>query len=314
MKNDHENHNAFGMIYPNLRHLEIFLRLCATESVTRTAHTLNLTQPAVSKAISSLEDVTQIQLFERRKNRLHLTANGIRIRDEAERLLNQVGFFRAEIEALQKSRRGTINILAIPSLGAGAVASAVGDFLISHPEINVHFGISMSRQISEMVAQNRIDVGFIHGSSAHAKIKETFVAETTVHCLMATSHPLSSRPEITATDLSPYPLIGTDVESPPSVQIREAFSKAGLHANVRTEINASLLAAEAVRDKTVALVDPLSVKPCRDLVLIPFSPRIPLSIFILTHRDKTPSLPVAAFCDTARRLIFRTTMKFQPKP
>lgn len=299
------------MIYPNLRHLEIFLSLCATGTATKTAIALNLTQPAVSKAISSLEEVIQVQLFERRKNRLHLTTNGIRIRDEAERLLNQVGYFQAEVEALQKSRRGEINILAIPSLAAGAIASAVGEFLISHPGINVRFSISMSRQISEMVAQNRVDVGFIHGSSGYPGVKESFVTETHVHCLMQNGHPLMSRQEITARDLSPYPLISFDVESPPSVQIREAFSKAGLQANVRTEINASLLAAEAVRDKTVAFVDPLSVKPDPGLVLRPFNPRIPLSIFVLTHQDKTPSLPVAAFCDTARHLIFRAVMKLQ---
>ena len=301
------------MIYPNLRHLEIFLSLCATGTATGTAHALNVTQPAVSKAISSLEEFIQVQLFERRRNRLHLTANGIRIRDEAERLLNQVGYFRAEVEALQKSRRGEINVLAIPSLGAGAVASAVGEFLISHPGINVRFSIIMSRQISQMVAQNRIDVGFIHGSSGHPGIKESFVTETHVHCLMQKSHPLSSLPEITAKDLSPYPLISFDVESPPSVQIREAFSKAGLQANVRTEINASLLAAEAVQGKTVAFVDPLSVKSNPALALLPFNPRIPLSIFLLTHKDKTPSLPVASFCDTARHHIFRAVMKLQER-
>ncbi|HEY6631863.1 MAG TPA: LysR substrate-binding domain-containing protein, partial [Rhizobiaceae bacterium] len=215
------------------------------------------------------------------------------------------------MEALQKSRRGEINILAIPSLAAGAIASAVGEFSISHPGINARFGISMSRQISERVAQNRSDVGFVHGSSGYPGVRESFVTETHIHCLMKTGHPLTARQEITALDLSPYPLISFDVESPPSVQIREAFSKAGLQANVRTEINASLLAAEAVRGKTVAFVDPLSVKPDPGLVMRPFNPRIPLSIFILTHQDKTPSLPVAAFCDTARHLIFRAVMKLQ---
>ena len=37
------------MMHPNLRHLEIFLSLCATGSVTSTSRALNLTQPAVSK-------------------------------------------------------------------------------------------------------------------------------------------------------------------------------------------------------------------------------------------------------------------------
>ena len=301
------------MIYPNLRHLEIFLSLCATGSVTSTATSLHMTQPAVSKAISALEDVVQIQLFERRRNRLHLTANGIRIRDEAERLLNQVGFFRVEIEALQKSRSGQINILAIPTLAAGAIASAVGDFSISHPGINVRFGIAMSRQVSEMVAQNRIDVGFVHGSTGLNNVQESFISDTNVHCLMSVNHPLSSLAEVTVTDLASYPLISFDVESPPSFQIREAFSKAGLHPNIRTEINAALLAAAAVRDRTVAFVDPLSVQPGPDLVMKPFSPKIPLSIFMITQREKTPSLPVAAFCDTARHVIFRAINNYQSK-
>jgi len=314
LKNTYKNHNHFGMLYPNLRHLEIFLSLCTTGMATKTAQALNLTQPAVSKAISSLEEVNQVQLFERRRNRLYLTANGIRIRDEAERLLNQVGYFQAEVDALQKSRRGEINILAIPSLGTGAIASAVGEFLISHPEINVRFNICMSRQISEMVAQNRVDIGFVHGSSSHPSIKESFITETDLHCLMRKSHPLSSLTEITALDLSPYPLISFDVEAPPSVQIREAFSRAGLQANVRIEINASLLAAEALRDETVAFVDPLSVKPDPELTLLPFTPKIPLSIFMLTHQNKTPSLPVAAFCDTARHLLFRAVNKLRDQP
>ena len=297
------------MMHPNLRHLEIFLSLCATGSVTSTSRALNLTQPAVSKAVAALEDNLQIQLFERRRNRLHLTANGIRMRDEAERLLNQVGFFRAEVEALRKSLHGEVNVLAIPSLAVGAVAGAVGDFSVSHPGVRVRFGMGMSRQVSEMVAQNRIDVGLVHGSSGLQNIQESFVAETYVHCLMSSDHPLSSLPEITATHLSPYGLMAFDVESPPSVRIREAFSRAGLQLNVRTEINASLLALRAVRGDTIAFVDPLSAQPGPELVLIPFSPRISLSIFLLTHRDKQPSVAVSAFCDTIRHAIMRSVTK-----
>ncbi|QOG07274.1 LysR family transcriptional regulator [Aureimonas sp. OT7] len=298
------------MIRPNLRHLDIFLSLCASGSVTTTARTLNLTQPAVSKAVSALEDVVQLRLFERRRNRLHLTADGIRIRDEAERLMNQVRFFSAEVEALQKSRRGEINILSIPSLAAGAIAGAIGDFSVSYPEINIRFGIGMSRQISTMVAQNRIDVGFIHGTSGLPEVTETFVAESEVWCLMTDGHPLCGLPKIRAEDLMGFPLIGFDVESPPSVQIREVFARAGLQPNVRAEINASLLAPHAVRDGTVAFVDPLSVPRSPNLVLKQFEPRIPLPIFILTHRNKTLSLPMLALCDTARHSIFRSLKKY----
>src|SRR5690625_7755686 len=107
---------------------------------------------------------------------------------------------------------------------------------------------------------------------------------------MSFDHPLSSLPVLTATLLSPYGLMAFDVESPPSVRIREAFSRAGLQLNVRTEINASLLALRAVRGDTIAFVDPLSAPPGPALVMLPFRPRTSLSLSILPPRPHQPSV------------------------
>lgn len=297
------------MLYPNLRHLEIFLSLCESGTVTKTAQRLNITQPAVSKAISALEEMIQIRLFERRRNRLHLTANGRQIRDEAERLLNQVNAFGSEIEALQTARRGSVSILAIPSLAAGAVARAVGDFSVSHPGIHVRFGLAMSHEVSGMVAQNRVDVGLVHGSSGLPGLQETFVAETHVQCLMAATHPLAQRGALGPADLVHYPLISFDAVAPLSAQIRESFTREGLRPTIRAEINAALLAIQAVREEMIAFVDPFSIDPGPDLVLRPFQPRIALAIHIVTPLNKTPSLPVAAFCETVRHAIFRAVTR-----
>lgn len=300
------------MIHPNLRHLEIFLTLCATRSVTQTADRLNITQPAVSKAISALEQMLQIRLFDRQRNRLHLTANGAHLRDEAERLLNQVGFFGAEVEALQKARRGTVSVLAIPSLAAGAVARAVGDFSVSHPGIHVRLSMAMSRQIVEMVAQNRVNIGLVHGASGRNDLEESFVTDTHLHCLMASDHPLADLREVSVHDLAPYPLISFDVEAPPSAQIRDAFAREGRRPNIRTELNAGLLAPQIIRDDTIAFVDPLSVVPGPDLAMRPFFPRIALSIYMLTSRGVTSSIPMAAFCETLRHVVFRNVSEMGP--
>ena len=56
--------------------LETLLCVAEEKSFTRTAEKLNLTQPAVSNHISSLEREWGVKLFLRGKNELKLTKNG----------------------------------------------------------------------------------------------------------------------------------------------------------------------------------------------------------------------------------------------
>ena len=48
-----------------IRHLRIFKTVCEEESVTKASEKLFMTQPAVSHAISELEDYLGVSLFDR---------------------------------------------------------------------------------------------------------------------------------------------------------------------------------------------------------------------------------------------------------
>ncbi len=52
-----------------LHHLEIFVAVCREKTTHAAAEVLNLSQPAVSKAIADLEKHYQVRLFERMKHR-----------------------------------------------------------------------------------------------------------------------------------------------------------------------------------------------------------------------------------------------------
>jgi len=67
-----------------LRHLEVFNALFEAGSVSRAAERLNLSQPAVSIALSNLEDQTGFRLFHRDRGFFAPTNEALLLRDEVQ--------------------------------------------------------------------------------------------------------------------------------------------------------------------------------------------------------------------------------------
>jgi DNA-binding transcriptional LysR family regulator len=68
---NHKEHTRFDM---NNSQLQLFVKIAETGSFTRAGQELNMTQPAVSRAISSLENELDVTLIIRdRRNGIVLT-------------------------------------------------------------------------------------------------------------------------------------------------------------------------------------------------------------------------------------------------
>ena len=83
-----------------LRHLEVFLAVHATGSLTAAAAQLHMTQPALSHWLSDIEDVVGRPLFVRSR-RLALTPEGEVLRMHAARMLGDVQRTDADLKAVQ---------------------------------------------------------------------------------------------------------------------------------------------------------------------------------------------------------------------
>ena len=251
------------MRYPNLRHLEIFRTLSQTLSVTETARVLNITQPAVSKAMAQLQNSIGIQMFKRVRGRLQASEDALRLLAETERLLNQVTLFSDEITALYEARHGRLAVAAIPALAIGAIAGTVGSFLRSHPKVKVDLAEEMSSRIIADVAQHRVELGFIHGDPQNLNIRAVPMAESEMVCQFRADHPLTRKTLISPQDLEGEALVLLSPSSPPNHLIRESFAKVGVHPNVVAEVNATHLSADIIAETGVAFVDPMSATSSR---------------------------------------------------
>ena len=73
-----------------LHQLQVFLRITQTESITKAAEELHLTQPAVSIQLKKLQDQFDIPLTEVVGRKLYVTDFGREIASAAEKILEEV--------------------------------------------------------------------------------------------------------------------------------------------------------------------------------------------------------------------------------
>lgn len=144
----------------NLRLLEIFQTVCRTESITKAAESLHMTQPAVSQAIRTLEQDTGLILFDRLSRRIYLTEMGRNYLDKTEPLL-------ALCQDLENSTQG-IRQTAVLRVGSCLTIAQfwlteIQSMYQSVCQNPVETTVAGARKILSLLENNQIDFGLYEG-------------------------------------------------------------------------------------------------------------------------------------------------------
>ena len=142
-----------------LRHLEIFLAVCGSMSMTKAAQQLHMAQPAVSRAIAELEEFYHVSLFDRIGRRLYLTSAGTALKQYAETILSQyeesVSVLRNE-STVQKCR-----LCVSPAAGETILADLIEVISSRLKDIDLTVGVHDDAVIEGMLKANDCDIAIM---------------------------------------------------------------------------------------------------------------------------------------------------------
>lgn len=115
------------------RHLEVFSAIARSASLKRAAEDLHLTQPAVSKTLKELEDITGHALAERSRAGVRLTPEGELFLQFAEQ---STAAIRHGLRSLQggAAAAGRLRVGALPSIASSILPAAAMHFVARHPD------------------------------------------------------------------------------------------------------------------------------------------------------------------------------------
>ena len=121
----------------DLRRLRTFVTVAEHGSVSKAAVALHITQPALSRQISSLEDEFGFELFERAGRRLLLTARGEQLLGDCRSLLTHAAVLSERAGALRRGDIHTLRIAGSALTVEGLFPTFLGCYAERHPDVKL---------------------------------------------------------------------------------------------------------------------------------------------------------------------------------
>lgn len=143
--------------------LRIFAAVAERQHVTQAAHDLNLTQSAVSAAITALESRYAIRLFDRIGRRIALTDAGRAFLGEARAVLAQVADAEAVLADLAEFRRGELTVAASQTIGTYWIPRVIQAFASRFPGIRIALELGNTEFVAGRVRDGAALIGFVEG-------------------------------------------------------------------------------------------------------------------------------------------------------
>lgn len=193
-----------------LQHLTYFLAVADTRHFTHAAELCRVAQPSLSKQIRSLEHELGAPLFNRVRGQITLTQAGQTLLPLARRILADVDTARREVQELTGLRRGRVRLGATPSLCAGLLADALGEFRDRYPAIEVLVQENGSHDLVGDLARGELDLALIilplH-DGAPSLTTVPLLRENLVAVAPAGFPALTQEPELPITVLRDHPMV-----------------------------------------------------------------------------------------------------------
>ncbi|WP_417601802.1 LysR family transcriptional regulator [Pararhodobacter oceanensis] len=236
-----------------LEQLRIFLAVAERQHVTRASEALNLTQSAVSSAISALEARHDVKLFDRIGRRIVLTNAGRSFMSEAAAVLHRAEAAELALSDFSKHPSGHLRIYASQTVASYWLPSRLVALRARHPGIIPTLQVGNTAQVGDAVLEGAADLGLIEGDVTHQALRKQVIARDNLILLMGADHPWAARREIPLSDYAKQSWILRETGSGTRSAFEAVLSAAGqdpakLSVTLELPSNEAVLAAVTAGD------------------------------------------------------------------
>ncbi len=225
-----------------LHQLQILERILERRSLSAAARDLNLTQPAVTRAVRELEQFVGAPLFERSNRGVVPTPLALVMGRRARQMLADMRLLADDVNAVLEGSLGHLVIGTLISASARLLPEALSRLLEHSPDIQIRLVEGPSRELFPALAAGEIDivVGRLPGASATDQAggaPQTALLPDVVHhalyqerlCLLAgPRHPLRAAETVSLAELHHDVWIVPTTASPLRDVVEQTFRDAGL--------------------------------------------------------------------------------------
>lgn len=185
----------------DLTRIKAFIFAAETLSFSEASKRLHLTQPTISHHIKTLESELDVNLFERKGNRLFLTEAGKMLVPWARKLLRQSYEIKDMMSSVDQEAVGQLDLACSTASGKYVLPHLTARFKERFPGVIIRILPCAPSSLVSRLLENRAHLGLISSEMADHSLESQTLYVDTIRLIIPPDHPWTSRKMISASDI-----------------------------------------------------------------------------------------------------------------
>ena len=199
----------------NYTYMNVFYTVAKHQNISTAAKELGVTQPAVSRIISSIEEEYHTKLFLRSKNGVTLTKEGLNLFSMIENPLNELDRVRSNLENINNLTQNVFHIGATSVSLHCYLFKMLDVFKEKFPSVYFKIYTDSSSNLMNLVEKGKIDFAFITTPSKGSEQLEVIDIHKIDICLIASNcykDEIKKRVSIKSLEKYPFVLLNNEMK------------------------------------------------------------------------------------------------------
>lgn len=209
-----------------LRHFRLVQHIAETQSITRAAERLHLSQPALSRQLRDIEVKLGVTLFDRRGKTLQPTAAGRHLLSVASPILDLANQAEATVLQMASGTVGAIRLAAECFTCYRWLPVIIEMFQKTHPAIEIDISMEATGNPIKGLQAGIVDLALAYSAVEDTKLDSVSLFEDALVAVLHPDHPLANRSYLTPHDFATEHLLLYDAET--ADVMREVLVPAGV--------------------------------------------------------------------------------------
>lgn len=285
----------------NLKALKCCAEIARQGSFTKAAQVLHIAQPALSMAVSRLEQELGVALFNRAGRKVRVTAEGRVFLKRVETALLELDMGRQELMDMAEVMTGEIRLGVPPMYGIQYVPSLLKGFRAQYPGVVMTVVEGSAEEISERLENRKIDLALLESRRVATEWDSVPLGDDEMVLCMTEQHPLAHEPYLEAHHLQDVDMVVFDRSFLQRHMLDDFCSADDVRYRIVLQSNFVSLVTKSTRDGmgiSTLLRSVQEVEP--GIVGIPFSPPQTMSFCLCWRADEYLSFANQRFVSFAQ--------------
>ena len=215
-----------------LQTLKLVRDIAHFHSISKAARAQDVSQSAASQALSELERELEVELFDRRRRPLDITAAGKIYLDYCREVLRKEDELKASLAQLKKHADGTVRVAAIYSVGLSEMSEIEARFEERFPDAELQVQYLRPERVWEAILEDQADLGLMSYAESSREVVAIPWRDEEMVVALAPDHRLASDHSISISAVDGEAFVGFDDDLPIQDQIDRYLREHKVTVNV----------------------------------------------------------------------------------